>query len=182
MVEVKADALEQSFEQFESDGVAELKAELETLKAKIASGVIAAQRPALDGVKSAESSGFVDQYLRRGIESGLEVKAVGSSSDAIGGYAVPKQIDQVIDETLAAISPIRSIANVVKVGSAGYRKLIATGGTPSGWVAYEAARPQTNTPTFTEVVPAAGSTHAAVKIETERLVGLIGASWVDVCR
>ena len=81
MVEVKADALEESFAQFEEeDGVAALKVELETLKAKIASGVIAAQRPALDGVKSAEASSFVDQYLRRGIESGLETKAIGSSS------------------------------------------------------------------------------------------------------
>jgi hypothetical protein len=89
MVEVKADALERSFEQFddEDDGVAELKAELEQLKAKIAAGVIAAQRPALDGVKSVEAAGFIDQYLRRGIESGLETKAVGSSSDSIGGYA-----------------------------------------------------------------------------------------------
>ena len=40
MVEVKADALEQSFEAFEDDedGVAALKAELELLKAKIATG------------------------------------------------------------------------------------------------------------------------------------------------
>ena len=161
MVEVKADALEQSFDAFQDDdGVAELKAELEALKAKIASGSIAAQRPALDGVKSAEAVGFVDQYLRRGIESGLEVKAVGSSTDAIGGYAVPEEIDAMIDRTLTAISPIRSIANVVKVGSAGYRKLIATGGTPSGWVSYEAARPETNTPSFTEVVPASGELYA----------------------
>jgi HK97 family phage major capsid protein len=162
MVEVKADALEQSFDAIEEedDGVAALKAELELLKSKIASGVIAAQRPALDGVKSAESASFVDQYLRRGIEAGLETKAIGSSTDAIGGYAVPEEIDRVIDETLVAISPIRAIANVVKVGSAGYRKLIATGGTPSGWVAYEAARPETNTPTFTEVVPAAGDLYA----------------------
>jgi HK97 family phage major capsid protein len=161
MVEVKADALEQSFEAFdEGDGVAELKAELELLKAKIAAGAIAAQRPALDGVKSAQSASFVDQYLRRGIEAGLETKAVGSSTDAIGGYAVPEEIDRTIDETLTAISPIRAIANVVKVGSAGYRKLIATGGTPSGWVAYEAARPETGTPSFTEVVPAAGELYA----------------------
>ena len=141
MVEVKADSLEQTFEAFEEqdDGVAALRAELDQLKAKIASGVIAAQRPALDGVKSAEASSFVDQYIRCGIESGLETKAIGSSSDAIGGYAVPEEIDRAIDETLTAISPIRAIANVVKVGSAGYRKLIATGGTPSGWVAYEAA-------------------------------------------
>jgi predicted phage gp36 major capsid-like protein len=122
--------------------------------------VIAAQRPALDGVKSAESASFVDQYVRRGIESGLETKALGSSSDAIGGYAVPREIDAAIDETLTAISPIRAIANVVKVGSAGYRKLIASGGTPSGWVGFEAARPETGTPSFTEVVPASGELYA----------------------
>ena len=162
MVEVKADALEESFEAFEQDedGVAALKAELETLKSRIAAGAIAAQRPALDGVKSAEAANFVDNYLRRGIDSELEMKAVGSSTDAIGGYAVPREIDEVIDRTLTAISPIRAIANVVKVGSAGYRKLVTSGGAPSGWVAYEAARPATNTPTFSEIVPAAGDLYA----------------------
>jgi HK97 family phage major capsid protein len=162
MVEVKADALEQSFEAFEEDdgGVAALKAELETLKAKIASGVIAAQRPALDGVKSADASSFIDQYVRRGIEASLETKAVAGSSDAVGGYAVPEEIDARIDRTLTAISPIRAIANVVKVGSAGYRKLIASDGTPSGWVAYEADRPETATPNFTEIVPASGEIYA----------------------
>src|SRR4051812_12938587 len=162
MVEVKADALEESFDAIEEDedGVAALRAELELLKAKIASGAIAAQRPALDGVKSAEASSFIDQYVRRGIESGLETKAIGSSTDAIGGYAVPEEIDRTIDETLVPISPIRAIANVVKVGTAGYRKLIASGGTPSGWVGFEAARPETGTPTFTEVVPASGELYA----------------------
>ena len=169
MLEVKADALEQSFEQFEDDGVAALKVELETLKAKIAAGVIAAQRPALDGVKSAEASAFVDQYIRRGIESGLETKAISSSSDAIGGYAVPREIDQVIGQTLLAISPIRSIANVVQVGSAGYRKLVAVGGTPSGWVGFEAARPETNTPTFSEIAPPSGDLYANPAVSQQML-------------
>ena len=162
MLEVKADALEESFEALEQDedGVVALKAELEALKGRVAAGAIAALRPALDGVKSAESASFIDQYLRRGIDSGLELKAIGSSTDAIGGYAVPREIDELIDRTLTAISPIRAIANVVKVGSAGYRKLISTGGTPSGWVAYEAARPATNTPTFSEIVPANGDLYA----------------------
>src|SRR5437868_9248596 len=86
MVEVKADALEQSFEAFEEDedGVAALRAELDQLKAKIASGVIAAQRPALDGVKSAQASSFIDEYVRRGVEASLETKALGSSTDPIG--------------------------------------------------------------------------------------------------
>ena len=35
---------------------------------------------------------------------------------------------------------------------------------------------------FEEVVPAAGSTNSAVRIETGRLAELTGASWVDVCQ
>ncbi|MEF3127402.1 YbaK/EbsC family protein [Rhizobium leguminosarum] len=35
---------------------------------------------------------------------------------------------------------------------------------------------------FAEVVPAAGSTNSAVRIETGRLAELTGASWVDVCQ
>ena len=165
-LEVKADALETSFEAFEAqgsardDGIAALNAELALLKKKIADGSIAAKRVPLDGVKSGEASAFVAQYLRKGIESGVELKALGSSSDAIGGYAVPREIDQAIAETLVAISPIRAIANVVKVGTANYRKLVATGGTPSGWVGFEAARPETGSPTFTEIVPASGDLYA----------------------
>jgi prolyl-tRNA editing enzyme YbaK/EbsC (Cys-tRNA(Pro) deacylase) len=34
---------------------------------------------------------------------------------------------------------------------------------------------------FEEVVPAAGSTHAALRIHPERLAELAGAEWVDVC-
>ncbi|MBA3667767.1 MAG: phage major capsid protein [Sphingomonas sp.] len=162
MIEVKADGLEASFEALErdEDGVQALKDELALLKRRIDEGVIAGQRPALDGVKSAAGQAFVEQYLRRGVESGLEQKAIGSSSDAIGGYAVPREIDEAIDKTLVAISPIRAIANVVKVGTAGYRKLVSTGGTPSGWVGFEAARPITNTGTFTEIVPANGDLYA----------------------
>ncbi len=35
---------------------------------------------------------------------------------------------------------------------------------------------------FSEVLPAAGATNAAVRIGTERLAELVGASWVDVCQ
>jgi prolyl-tRNA editing enzyme YbaK/EbsC (Cys-tRNA(Pro) deacylase) len=34
---------------------------------------------------------------------------------------------------------------------------------------------------FDIVVPAAGSTHSAVKIAPERMAKLVGAEWVDVC-
>jgi prolyl-tRNA editing enzyme YbaK/EbsC (Cys-tRNA(Pro) deacylase) len=36
--------------------------------------------------------------------------------------------------------------------------------------------------TFDEVVPAAGSTHAAVRINPVHMAELVGADWVDVCQ
>ena len=35
---------------------------------------------------------------------------------------------------------------------------------------------------FAEVVPAAGSTHSAVRINPVRMAELVGAEWVDVCQ
>jgi len=35
---------------------------------------------------------------------------------------------------------------------------------------------------FEEVVPAAGSTHSAVRIAPDRIAALTGAEWVDVCQ
>ena len=35
---------------------------------------------------------------------------------------------------------------------------------------------------FEEVVPAAGSIHAAVRIDPQRMADLVGADWVDVCQ
>jgi HK97 family phage major capsid protein len=164
MYEVKADPLEASFEEAgRTDGMAELRAEVTALKARIDEQVIAAARPALSGAKSelsAERKAFVDGYLRKGIEGAVERKSFIGTSDPTGGYAVPREIDAVIDAALVAISPIRRVANVVKVGTAGYRKLVTTGGAPSGWVAEGAARNETATPTFHEIVPPAGELYA----------------------
>jgi HK97 family phage major capsid protein len=161
MYEVKADALEASFEALErEDGdVAALKEEVAALKMRVDAQAVAGARPALAGAKS-ESSPFVERYLRKGLEAGVELKALSGASDAAGGYAVPEELDQAIERTLTAISPIRAIANVVKVGSAGYRKLVTTGGTPSGWVAETAGRPETDTPDFMEIAPPFGELYA----------------------
>jgi prolyl-tRNA editing enzyme YbaK/EbsC (Cys-tRNA(Pro) deacylase) len=34
---------------------------------------------------------------------------------------------------------------------------------------------------YAEVVPAAGSTHSAIRIDPLRMAELVGAEWVDVC-
>jgi HK97 family phage major capsid protein len=113
-------------------------------------------RPVLAGA-SAPSSGFAG-FVRSGAT--LEMKAFTGVTGDAGGFAVPREIDGRIDAVLKGISPIRSIANVVKVGSAGYRKLMTTGGTPSGWAAETAARPETATPVFTELSPPMGELYA----------------------
>jgi HK97 family phage major capsid protein len=49
---------------------------------------------------------------------------------------------------------------VVRVGSAGYRKLVTQNGVTSGWAAETATRPETGTPTFNEIVPSFGDLYA----------------------
>lgn len=120
----------------------------------------ATSRPRLFGENgsSAARSAFVDGYLRKGTE--VELKSISSASLGEGGYAIPQEIDAVIDATLKAASPIRAIANVVQVGSAGYRKLVTEGGVASGWASDAGARDETDTPTFNEITPSFGDLFA----------------------
>jgi HK97 family phage major capsid protein len=138
--EVKADPLEAAFEN--------------------AAPAVAVTRPVLSGgtVTNPAKTAFVDGYLRRGAE--VELKSFTGSVLADGGYAIPKEIDETIDSTLKGISPIRSIANVVQVGSAGYRKLVTQNGVASGWAAEIDQRPITGTPAFNEIVPSFGDLYA----------------------
>mgnify|MGYP006198886899 CR=1 FL=1 len=89
MHEVKTDALEASFEALEreDEDVAALRDEVAALKARVDAQAVV--RPALSGAKS-ESSPFVERYLRKGLEHGVELKALVGTSDAAGGYAVPE--------------------------------------------------------------------------------------------
>jgi len=166
MYEVKADALEASFDALgQGERIATLEGDIAALKGQVAAvqrgGV---ERPALDGVKGTDVDparvAFVDNYLRRGVEAGVELKSFSGSTGGAGGFAVPREIDALIETQLKAISPIRSIANVVKTGSAGYRKLVTMGGTPSGWASETGARPETATPVFSEIAPPSGELYA----------------------
>ena len=121
-------------------------------RAAVARPVLAAAAPAAGG------AGAFAAYLRTGAT--LEMKAFTGVTGDAGGFAVPSEIDATIDRMLTAISPIRGIANVVTIGSAGYRKLVTTGGTPSGWAAETAARPETGTPVFAEIAPPTGELYA----------------------
>lgn len=158
MSETVTDGLEGAFEAVaQGERIAALEAQLGAMRVQMG-------RPALDGVKGGEvdpaRGAFVERYLRQGLEAGVELKSFSGASGAAGGYAVPREIDQLIGATLKAISPIRGIANVVRTGTAGYRKLVTAGGIVSGWASETGARAETGTPSFNEIAPPSGELYA----------------------
>lgn len=157
--------LEESFdivarqERAEAD-IRVLRSDVDEMKTRLDKVARAATRPSIAGreVGSSEVKGFVEGYLRRGRET--EIKSMSSVTPGDGGYAVPRELDAVIARELAEVSPIRNIAQVVKTGTSGYRKLVATGGVASGWVSESSARPETATPNFSEIAPPCGDLYA----------------------
>jgi HK97 family phage major capsid protein len=129
----------------------------ETLEESFDDVTMRPERPVLAVEPTFEVRAF-DGFLRRGETAGI--KSFSGAVQTDGGFAVPREIDSVIDATLKTISPIRRIANVVRVGTAGYRKLVTQNGVASGWVAETGARPETGTPTFNEIVPPMGDLYA----------------------
>jgi len=138
--------------------IAGLRYDVDEVKARLERVSRAAGRPALSVCRAPEVKGFVDGYLRQGRET--EMKSISGVIPADGGFAVPSEIDAIISRQLREISPIRQLAQVVSVGSAGYRKLVTTGGTSSGWVGEISARPETDTPEFAEIAPPTGELYA----------------------
>lgn len=137
-----------------------LRSDVDEVKARLERVGRAASRPALGGNcrDQVEIKGFVDGYLRHGSE--IEIKSIVGSVPKEGGYAVPRQIDALISSEVKEYSPIRRLAQIVQVGSAGYRKLVATGGTASGWVGETVARPETQASEFAEIAPPTGELYA----------------------
>ena len=145
------------------EAITTLRTDVDDVKARLDKVSRAAARPtlALSAESSAEqaaSEQFVDGYLRQGRE--IEVKSLSGAMPSDGGYAVPRSIDAMIARELTEISPIRALAQAVQTGTAGYRKLVTTGGTASGWVSETAGRPETDTPRFTEIAPPTGELYA----------------------
>ncbi|MBH5321557.1 phage major capsid protein [Aurantiacibacter sediminis] len=169
-VQIETDQLTESFDivarqDAADEKIATLRSDVDEVKARLDRVSKAASRPAILGPiasatseASPEVKGFVDGYLRRGREA--EIKSISGAVPQDGGYAVPREIDAMIASELKEISPIRSLAQVVQVGSAGYRKLITTGGTASGWVGETAGRPETDAPEFAEIAPPSGELYA----------------------
>src|SRR3546814_1622991 len=91
-MEVKADAREGAFDAvLAAEAVDELKASVAALKTQVDAQAVAASRLPLDGAKAAADparDAFVERYLRRGIDAGVEMKSLsGASGGEIGRAA-----------------------------------------------------------------------------------------------
>nr|WP_319516498.1 phage major capsid protein [uncultured Cohaesibacter sp.] len=128
--------------------------------------ILKARRPSLgDGVSPARNASLLspramehktafNRYIRSGVEQDLrdlEAKAMSISSDPDGGYLVPEQVEAEVGRRLAAISPIRGIADVREISGATLKKPFAKSGPEVGWVGETAARPQTDASALAEL-------------------------------
>lgn len=146
--------------------LARLNKEMDRLQG-LANGLqTASNRPNLsakqdqDFVRLEQKRQFYDGFIRKGLELNLDQKALSTTVDTDGGFAVPEELDQLIEKRLRDLSPIRAEANVVAIGTSKYKKLVNTGGITSGWISETGARVETNTPTLQEIAPPLGEIYA----------------------
>lgn len=111
-----------------------------------------------DGKVSPEARAYAEgfnRYFRKGVEAGLQDLAIKASLtsevDPDGGYTVPETMDSAIDRVLGTVTAMRGMANVMRMSAPSYKKLVNLTGTGSGWVSEAAPRPETGTPTLSEI-------------------------------
>lgn len=114
----------------------------------------------------------VQMELQEKARHAPSVKAVSTTSDAGGGYAVPEEISRSITQQLVLVSPIRQLAKVVTAGSKDYKELVDRNQDSGGWVGEAASRTETNTPQLGERAPTFGMVYAYPKATEESLMDI----------
>jgi len=108
---------------------------------------------ARDPAKGEHKAAF-HSYIRTGEAAGLkrlEEKALSAGSGPDGGYLMPDIVESEVLRRLSAVSPIRAISSVRVISGGQYKRAFSTTGPASGWVGETAARPQTASPTLSEM-------------------------------
>ncbi|HGF9376316.1 TPA: phage major capsid protein [Acinetobacter nosocomialis] len=138
--------------------------DLDKLKTELEKELKEAKRPgATDGKEVGEHKSAFYQFLRKGIDDGLselEIKAVQTTTNQDGGYAVPEELDRTLLELLKDESPMRAVCSQMTIGTPDYKKLVNLGGAGSGWVGETDNRPATGTPTLAQIQAYMGEIYA----------------------
>lgn len=108
------------------------------------------------GVGDPEYTDGFRAHMRRG-----DVQAsLNKGTAPEGGFLAPVEWDRTITDRLVVLSPMRQLAAQMTISTAGFSKLFNLGGTTSGWVGEQTARPNTNTGTFAQLSYATGELYA----------------------
>lgn len=139
--------------------------ELDQLKADLEASLKESNRPSKPGNSKevSEHKAAFESFIRKGREEGLrdlEQKALQTTVDQDGGYAVPEELDRNILELLRDESPMRQVCTQITVSTPDYKKLVNLGGAGSGWVGETEARPATGTPTLAQIAAVMGEIYA----------------------
>lgn len=135
--------------------------ELDNLKSQLEEELAAAKRPGggKDSKAATEHKAGWLQFVRKGKDDGLaelEQKAMQTTTDPDGGYAVPEELDRNIISALKDEVVMRAECTVITMGTPNYKKLVNQGGTNSGWVGETDERPETKTSKLAVIEPVWG--------------------------
>lgn len=138
--------------------------ELDEMKSQLEKELAAIKRPgATGGQATSEHKAAFMNFVRKGKDDGLaelQAKALQTTVDADGGYAVPEELDRAILELLRDVSPMRQVCNQIAVSTPDFKKLVSLGGAGSGWVGEADARTATGTPTLAQIAAVMGEIYA----------------------
>ncbi|CEG09476.1 phage major capsid protein, HK97 family [Afipia felis] len=135
--------VEDRLKALEAKGVAKDDPEVKSLVDRLAALETKANR--LAGVKAGDEQAEVEKkalssLIRTG--SDVEVKAAASDNAVDGGWLVLPTIDTSIRTLLTDISPMRSLAEVVSIGTSTLERFYSLGKRGAQWVAERDDRPQ----------------------------------------
>lgn len=121
--------------------VSRLQAAVDAVNTQLAAIQMGGGAAGGDALADAEYSGAFLAHFRKGEVQAAMNKGVADD----GGYLAPVEWDRTITGRLVVLSDMRQLANVVPCSGTGLTKLYNMGGTASGWVGEEDARPATAT-------------------------------------
>ncbi|WP_099866060.1 phage major capsid protein [Pararhizobium haloflavum] len=137
-----------------NSSVSELQAAVDQANAQLAAMSVGA------GGEHAVKDKEYTEAFRAHFSKGEVQAALNKGADDEGGYLAPVEWDRTITDALVEVSPMRQIAQIQNISTAGFKKLFNNRGMGSGWVGETAARPQTNTPDFSSLTFTPGEIYA----------------------
>jgi len=132
-----------------NDKIEALETELKKTQTAMNRSTQNGQGQETDEKKEAYKKAF-NSYMRKGQE--MEIKAHSVGVDADGGYLVNEEISSEVVKKVFESSPMRQLASVQTIGSDRLEIICDLEEVGSGWVAETAARPETSTAQFNQLM------------------------------